>query len=120
MKNIILLVLIFSFQSAICQDNAPQIIAQKKANFSLEGIGISIEPRLLKSFSIEVSSGLGSSYDISEDNLNYTIHLYTPSIFVAINPKLFYNQKKRFSGHKVTSLNSGNYFGLKSSMPQKA
>lgn len=62
---------------------------------------------------ILIPAGIGGYYNISESNFDYYLSPQKPALFVSINPKYFYNQKKRVLEGKNTNLNSGSYFGLK-------
>lgn len=85
-----------------------------KLNLELQGFGISFEPRLGNTATIELSTGIGTGgYDIWSESFTYVVYPQGPTGFISITPKVYYNRKKRMEKGKPVALNSGNYFGLR-------
>jgi len=84
-----------------------------KADFGLQGIGLTYEPKLSNKLTIDLSAGAGGGYDIAEGYLNYKLELQKPAFYFSLTPKYFYNRNTRSLEGKSTLLNSGNYIGLR-------
>ena len=82
-----------------------------KFDIGFGGIGYSYEKKLDHFITVDLNVGIGGSYDISEDHFNYQLNPLKPSLYASINPKFFFNNKKRSFQNKTQLLNSGNYFG---------
>ena len=96
------------------QDTIPKIQGtQKKIDLGLGGIGFTLEQRLVESLTLNMSVGFGGAYYITESTFDYILNPLKPALYVGINPRFFYNQKKRMSGNKKTTFNTGNYWGVK-------
>lgn len=88
--------------------------SQTKLNLELQGVGLSVEPVIGHSLTIDFSGGIGTGgYDISTNSLTYVVAPLNPTLFVSINPKFYYNRARREAKGKNTALNAGNYFGLR-------
>jgi hypothetical protein len=84
-----------------------------KLNLELQGVSLSYEPRLGNSATIDLSAGVGTGgYDIWS-SFTYVIDPTSPTAFISITPKFYYNRNKRLSKGKTGDLNSGNYIGLR-------
>ena len=91
-----------------------QLHTQTKLNLELQGFGLSVEPTLGKSFTVDFSGGIGTGgYDISTNSLTYVVAPLDPTLFVSITPKFYYNRARRLAKGKNIALNAGNYFGLR-------
>jgi hypothetical protein len=84
-----------------------------KADFGLQGIGVTYEPRLFKKLTIDLSAGAGGGYDIAEGYLNYKLELRKPAFYFSLTPKYFYNRNSRSIQGKNNLLNSGNFIGVR-------
>lgn len=84
-----------------------------KVDFGLQGIGFTYESRLANKLTIDLSTGAGGGYDIAEGYLNYKVELLKPAFYFSVTPKYFYNRKSRSLQGKNTSLNSGNFIGVR-------
>jgi len=85
-----------------------------KLNLELQGFGFSYEPRLGNSSTIDLSAGVGTGgYDIWSDSFTYVVDPLSPTAFISITPKFYYNRNKRLEKGKTDALNSGNYFGFR-------
>lgn len=85
-----------------------------KLNLELQGFSFSAEPKLGKSSTIDFSAGIGTGgYDIWRSSFNYIVDPSSPTGFISITPKFYYNRNKRLAKGKTGDLNSGNYIGLR-------
>jgi len=84
-----------------------------KLDLGLQGIGFTFEPRVGKSTTIDLSTGIGGGYNISTDDLTYEVDITNPALYFSITPKVFYNRQKRIEKGKASLVNSGNYIGLR-------
>jgi hypothetical protein len=85
-----------------------------KLNLELQGFGVSFEPRLGNAATIDLAGGIGTGgYDIWLDSFTYIVDPLSPTAFISITPKFYYNRNKRLEKGKSGALNSGNYFGLR-------
>ena len=102
----------FCFAS-LAQDNAGNSLQSlTKLNLELQGFGVSFEPRLGKSLTLDLSGGIGTGgYDISSNSFSYVV--FEPTGFISITPKFYYNRNKRLAKGKSGLFNSGNYFGVR-------
>lgn len=100
--------------------SSTSVTTQTKIDLGFEGIGLAYEPSILPLLSIDFNVGLGGYYNISESNFDYFLNPKRPALFASINPKYFYNKKKRVLNGKNTNLNSGSYFGLKAKYVSKS
>ena len=103
-----------SFVSLAQKNASPPLHSQTKLNLELQGFGLSVEPVLGKSFTVDFSGGIGTGgYDISTNSITYVVAPLDPTLFVSITPKFYYNRARRQAKGKNTALNAGNYFGLR-------
>jgi len=106
-----LLLLALSFIS-FAQNNKLQSLT--KLNLEFQGIGLSYEPRLGNSATIDLSAGIGiGGYDIQSGGFTYVVDATNLTAFVSITPKLYYNRSKRLARGKSIDVNSGNYIGFR-------
>ena len=84
-----------------------------KLDLGLQGVGITFEPKIGKSATIDLSAGIGGGYDIYFNEFTYLLDVTNPAIYLSVTPKFFYNLKKRPEEGKSTALNAGNYIGLR-------
>jgi len=84
-----------------------------KLDLGLQGIGLGFERRLGNSTSIDLSAGIGGGYDIWENSFTYVIEMFSPSGYISVNPKFYYNRKKRIAKGRSVELNGGNYIGIR-------
>jgi hypothetical protein len=98
--------------SAAQNNTGSQLRTLTKLNLELQGVGISVEPKLGNSFTVDFSGGIGTGgYDISANNITYTV--FEPTAFVSITSKFYYNRARRLAKGKSDELNAGNYFGFR-------
>lgn len=114
-KRIFTLALLSSCIVSIAQKNANNKLQPlTKLNLELQGFGLSYEPGLGKSSTVDLSAGIGTGgYDIWSDSFTYIVDPLSPTVFISITPKFYYNRNKRSEKGKMEALNSGNYFGLR-------
>lgn len=109
--------LIFSTLSFVvtAQNNSGnQLRSLRKLNLELQGVSFSAEPKLGKFSTIDFSAGIGiGGYDIWENSFTYVLDPLSPTGFISITPKFYYNRNKRIAKGKPAEFNSGNYFGLR-------
>ena len=120
MKRIFLLTSILGFiHLSYGQTPKPEtkLSSLTKLDLSLQGVGLTFEPRLSNSMTTDLSLGFGGGYDISEGSIYYQV--IKPALYFLATPKYFYNIKKRINKGKTAQYNSGNYIGirLKYNMP---
>lgn len=85
-----------------------------KLNLELQGFSLSYEPKLGNAATIDLSGGIGTGgYDIWTNSFTYIVDPLSPTAFISITPKFYYNRNKRLKKGKPSFLNSGNYFGLR-------
>ena len=84
-----------------------------KLDLGLQGAGVSFERRLGNAASIDLSAGFGGGYDIWSHSFTYVGQVFSPSGYVSITPKFFYNRLKRIAKGRSVELNGGNYIGLR-------
>jgi len=114
MKKLILLTSILGFLHACYgQQTQPdgRLSSLAKIDLGLQGIGFTYEPRISNALTIDLSTGIGGGYDISEESLEYD--LLKPAVYFSATPKYFYNLQKRRNKGKTVLHNSGNYIGLR-------
>jgi hypothetical protein len=120
MKIIFLLTSILGFLS-VCsgqtQETETKISSLTKLDLSLQGVGLTFEPRLSRNITTDLSAGIGGGYNISEGSIDYQV--IKPALYISATPKYFYNIKKRIDEGKTIQNNSGNFIGfrLKYNMP---
>lgn len=74
-----------------------------------QGLNISYETPLSGSLILDVSSGIGSSYNVYNNTVEYVINLNKPSLFLQGELVWIYNKEKRLSKGKSILNNSGNF-----------
>jgi len=84
-----------------------------KLDLGLQGFGFTFEPRAGKNATIDLSAGIGGGYNISSNDLTYSLYLTDPAFYFSVTPKFFYNRQKRMAKEKTGQLNAGNYFGFR-------
>lgn len=98
-------------------DTSKTLNTQTKLDIGYGGIGLSYEPKLANSITFDITAGLGGYCSTSEDKLyesvRYNLNPVYPAFYFGLNPKFFYNLKRRADNNKSTAFNSGNYIGLK-------
>ena len=114
MKRQIFTLVVTSLSFVAFSQNTNKLPSLTKLNLELQGLSLSYEPRLGNSATIDLSAGIGTGgYDIWNDSFTYVVDPTSPTAFISITPKLYYNRAKRLAKGKPTDLNSGNYFGLR-------
>ena len=83
-----------------------------KLEIGFQGIGYGYETGLGNNLAIDFSGGLGGGYYVYENEVSHGWNLFQPALYFSVNPKLYYNRKRRFEKGHNTNFNSGNYFGL--------
>ena len=111
MNKIGLLPIFLIFNGIINGQEVKILKTQLKLDLGLQGVGLSFEPRISNKLTVDFCAGVGGGYDVDDENLAY--HLLTPAYYISLTPKFFYNIKKRISKSKNTTLNSGNYIGIR-------
>lgn len=104
---------IIQIASAQSIEAAAGLSTLTKLDFGLQGIGFTYEPRISKKITADLSVGAGGGYDIGEGHIDYRLEMLHPAFYFSLTPKYFYNQSSRTAKGKTTSLNSGNYVGLR-------
>ena len=94
-------------------DSTTKLTSLTKIDLGFQGIGFTYEPRLSNKMTIDLSAGSGGGYDIAEGYMNYIFELRRPAFYFSVTPKYFFNRNRRSNQGKSTSLNSGNYIGLR-------
>ncbi len=114
MKKIIFtLVLAANGLISFAQENTNGIRPLTKLDLGLQGFGFTFERRLGNASSIDLSAGIGTGgYDIWR-SFTYVIDPLSPTAYVSITPKFYYNRAKRLAKGKKGELNSGNYIGVR-------
>jgi len=114
-RQIFTLLLASSCLIAAAQNNSSnELRPLTKFNLELQGFSFSAEPKLGKSSTIDFSAGIGTGgYDIWRSSFNYIVDPSSPTGFISITPKFYYNRNKRMAKGKTGDLNSGNYIGLR-------
>ncbi|WP_276504379.1 hypothetical protein [Terrimonas pollutisoli] len=113
-RNIFTLVLLLTSLFLFAQRPVnKQLRTLTKLDLGLQGVGITFEPKIGKSATIDLSTGIGGGYDIWLNELTYKLDITNPAIYFSVTPKFFYNRKKRAESDKTTALNAGNYIGLR-------
>jgi hypothetical protein len=108
--------LVFAVVSLIslAQDNTnARLHPLTKLDLGLQGVGLTFERRLGNEASIDLAAGLGGGYDIWSHSFTYIAQVLSPSGYVSITPKLFYNRSKRIAKGRSVELNGGDYIGLR-------
>jgi len=109
-----LAVVLLGIQSFAQKSTDTKLRSLTRLNLELQGFGVSLEPRLGNSATIDLSTGVGTGgYDIWSESFTYVVDPFPPTVFFSITPKFYYNRNKRLEKGKQTALNSGNYFGLR-------
>src|SRR5215211_1339434 len=114
-RQIFTLTVLFFGTASLAQNTTDnKLRSLTKLNLELQGFGISFEPRLGNSATIDLSTGIGSGgYDIWSESFTYVFYPQGPTGFLSITPKFYYNRNKRLMKGKPVTLNSANYFGLR-------
>ena len=110
-ENFTLLFLLCTSLSFAQKSNVP-LQNLTKLDLGFRGVGFSFEPALGKTMSIDLSTGLGGGYEISDNSFTYSWDLLAPAIYVIVNPKFYYNREKRSEKGKNMASNTGNFIGL--------
>jgi hypothetical protein len=84
-----------------------------KLDLGLQGVGFTFEPRVGNNSTIDLSAGVGGGYNIATNEITYELDITNPALYFSVTPKFFYNRQKRMEKEKTTSLNAGNYIGLR-------
>lgn len=118
MKHLLFLVLMLTLytKSSFSQKSAAPLETQLKFDLALQGFGMSVEHPLHSRITIECSLGAGGGYEITDDELGYKYRKNFPAFYIGVNPRYYYNRDKMSEKGKATTLNSGNYFGLKAKL----
>ncbi|MCF2874674.1 MULTISPECIES: hypothetical protein [unclassified Tenacibaculum] len=83
-----------------------------KTDFNLSGLGISYEVPLAEKWTVDLSTGIGASYNVSNGLEARWIINKSPSAYFKSEFKYIYNREKRFKAGKNNSNNSGNYWAF--------
>ncbi|MCU0335549.1 MAG: hypothetical protein MUF62_11000 [Chitinophagaceae bacterium] len=116
MKKLILGVVWITFGTAAAGQAKPdenRLSTQLKLDMGLQGVGISMEPRLGNHLSLDLAMGAGGGYDVSPFSFIYEFNLLQPAFYLSATPKFYYNRLKRLAKQKTIKNNSGNYIGLR-------
>jgi hypothetical protein len=116
MKRIIVLTLLLRFlHSSFGQTSKSdlKLSSMTKLDLGLQGIGLTYEPGLSNKITADISAGTSGGYDIAEGSISYSIAFFKPAFYFSLTPKYFYNRQTRIFKGKTTTLNSGNYIGLR-------
>lgn len=121
MKNKLLLsiatIFLVSF-STFSQENT-NLKSLFKTDFNFSGLGISYEVPLAKKWTVDLSTGIGASYRVSNGmEANWIINK-APSAYFKSEFKYIYNREKRFKDGKNNSNNSGNYWAFQTKYTTK-
>jgi len=114
MKRIIVLTLLLGFlDSSFGQTSKSdlKLSCLTKLDLGLQGIGLTYEPMLSNKVTADISAGASGGYDIAEGSISYNI--FKPAFYFSLTPKYFYNRQTRILKGKTTTLNSGDYIGLR-------
>ncbi|MBW8685276.1 hypothetical protein [Chitinophaga rhizophila] len=87
--------------------------ALTKMEFGLLGAGIAYELPVGQKFVIEFASGIGGGYDVWNGGVSYELSPLSPSIYLSVNPRYYYNRDKRARKNRTDFLNAGNYWGVR-------
>lgn len=79
-----------------------------------QGINISYETPLSKNLLLDISSGIGASYNVYNNSVEYVVNLSKPSLFLQGELVWIYNKEKRLSKGKSILNNSGNFVAFQS------
>ena len=60
-----------------------------KLDLGLQGVGITFEPKIGKSATIDLSAGIGGGYDIYFNEFTYLLDVTNPAIYLSVTPKFF-------------------------------
>lgn len=118
--SVFFLILFFSAFSLNAQENTLQSLA--KIEIGGQGINLSYETPLSKSFLLDLSVGLGPSYEVYDNSMSYVINNFkNPSLFLQGELIWLYNREKRATNGKSLANNAGNSiaFQTKYSLGQK-
>ncbi len=109
-KIFIILVAIFTLSAAYAQkSDTKYLVSNHSVGFNLIGAEYSFEQPLGSSlFAMNYSAGIGSNFSISSGTAYYSLVPY-----LTLEPRYFYNIKKRNLDGKSTLSNSANYLALK-------
>ena len=114
MKRQIFTLVVISLSIGSFSQSTNKLQPLTKLNLELQGVSLSFEPRLANSATVDLSAGIGTGgYDIWNDSFTYVVDPTSPTAFISITPKFYYNRSKRLAKGKSMNLNSGNYFGLR-------
>lgn len=104
----------FSFMATAQNNSHQQLQSLTRLNLELQGVSFSAEPKAGKFSTIDFSAGIGTGgYDIWQSSFTYVVDPLSPTAFISITPKFYYNRSKRIAKGKNGELNSGNYIGLR-------
>jgi hypothetical protein len=85
-----------------------------KIDLGLQGLGFTIEPRVLKRMTADISAGVGPAYAISKYfEVEHRFSPTAPAYYFSFTPKYYYNLEKRINKNKRPDNNAGNYIGLR-------
>lgn len=109
-----IVVFLFSFQLA-AQDNTVQKMS--KIELGLGGLGFSYEAKISKGISVDMSTGISGHYHVDDQSFKYVVaHSnddLSPSFFISVSPRFYYNLEERVSKGKSIQNNAANYIGVK-------
>lgn len=115
MKQVFTLLLASFSLITVAQNNSNNRLQYlTKLNLELQGVSFSAEPKLGKFSTIDFSAGIVTGgYDIWRSSFTYVVDPLSPTGFISITPKFYYNRNKRLTKGKTDELNSGNYIGIR-------
>lgn len=79
----------------------------------LPSLGYSYEQRLGNNFTILLSGGLTGAFGEAEGWFDSGPRLFGPNLYIAVEPRLYYNLARRTRLERNTNLNSADFFSLK-------
>jgi hypothetical protein len=89
-----------------------------KLDFSLQGIGLTLEQPILPQILLGATVGLGGGYYKEKNTINvanavsYDWVLFKPAFFSNLNINFYYNRQSRFRKGRSISLNSGDFIAI--------
>ena len=109
----LLILFLYSFNLSFGQETSSDttLSSYLKLDLGGQGPGLTYEARLSNKMTADLSAGIGGGYEIAEGFME--VNYGRPAFYFSFTPKYFYNRRKRIEKGKETSLNAGNYFGLR-------
>ncbi|MGB8193938.1 MAG: hypothetical protein WCF67_18540, partial [Chitinophagaceae bacterium] len=89
--------------SATAEPHLPLLL-----DLGLQGVGLSIEPKLGKATTIVFGAGIGGGYFVTGKRFSYVFMPGSPEAYFTVNPRLYFRKK---TGN--TEKNEGGYIGFK-------